>query len=117
MGVWQQTTLGWIREGPAPAEQLGYPAPGVELGLIERFAPLTGREVLEIGCASGRLTFQYARRARRVVALDPNEADVELARERAFRAALGNVVSLAQPGQRPPADGGPFDVAIFSWSL
>jgi protein-L-isoaspartate O-methyltransferase len=88
----------------------------VETRLIERYAPLARREVLEIGCGDGRLTFQYAERARSVVALDPNAEQVRRARTRARELGIGNVrfrARTAQEGLR----GGPFDVVLFSWSL
>jgi 2-polyprenyl-3-methyl-5-hydroxy-6-metoxy-1,4-benzoquinol methylase len=114
--VWGQTALGWFREQLGPSETGGYPPPGMELRLIERFVSLAGRDVFEIGCGDGRLTFQYAQRARTVVALDANGAEIERARARAARVDARNIRFLARPAQgRMP--GGPFDVALFTWSL
>jgi 2-polyprenyl-3-methyl-5-hydroxy-6-metoxy-1,4-benzoquinol methylase len=93
-----------------------YPDPGVELRLIERYAPPARRDVLEIGCGEGRLTFQYAERARSVIALDPNTEQIQRARTRARQLGVRNVryrARTAQDGLR----GGPFDVVLFSWSL
>lgn len=114
--VWGQTSYGWFREKLGPPDSGGYPRPGIELRLIERFVPLSGREVIEIGCGDGRLTFQYAPRARRVVALDANAAEIERARAEAERVGSRNIRFLAQPAEgRLP--GAPFDVALFTWSL
>ena len=114
--VWSQTSLGWFREELGPPDIGGYPRPGIELRVIERFVSLSGREIIEIGCGDGRLTFQYAPRARRVVALDANAAEIERARAEADRIGARNIRFLARPAEgRLP--GAPFDVALFTWSL
>jgi protein-L-isoaspartate O-methyltransferase len=114
--AWRSSDVGWLVTRGATDDPRGYPAAGVETRLIERYAPLARREVLEIGCGDGRLTFQYAERARSVVALDPNAEQVRRARTRARELGIGNVrfrARTAQEGLR----GGPFDVVLFSWSL
>ena len=93
-----------------------YPDPRRETGLIERHVRLSGRDVLEVGCGNGRLTLEYAGRARRVVAIEPNRTMIREARARARARGIKNVRFLeraAQTGIR----GGPFDVVLFSWSL
>lgn len=101
----------------ASTELSAYPAEGFEPGLIERFVSLRRKRILEIGCGDGRLTFQYARRAASVLAIDPDRPSIDEAvfqqRERGpstidFR--VGSIERLAAPGA-------PFDVALFSWSL
>jgi len=88
----------------------------MELQLIERFVSLTGREIIEIGCGDGRLTFQYAPRARRVVALDANAAEIERAHAEADRIGAHNIrfQTRSAEGRLP---GAPFDIALFTWSL
>jgi SAM-dependent methyltransferase len=114
--VWSQTSVGWVREQLGPPDIGGYPRPGIELRAIERFVSLSGRDIVEIGCGDGRLTFQYAPRARRVVALDPNAAEIERARAEADRIGTRNIRFLARPAEgRLP--GAPFDIALFTWSL
>jgi 2-polyprenyl-3-methyl-5-hydroxy-6-metoxy-1,4-benzoquinol methylase len=114
--VWTQTSVGWVREQLGPPAIGGYPRPGMELRVIERFVSLSGREIIEIGCGDGRLTFQYAARARRIVALDPNAAEIGRARAKAERVGARNIRFLARPAEgRLP--GAPFDVALFTWSL
>jgi ubiquinone/menaquinone biosynthesis C-methylase UbiE len=114
--VWSQTSVGWFREQLGPPQTGGYPRLGMELQLIERFVSLTGRAIIEIGCGDGRLTFQYAPRARRVVALDANAAEIERARAEADRIGAHNIRFLARPAHRG-LPGAPFDVALFTWSL
>ncbi|HEV8534948.1 MAG TPA: class I SAM-dependent methyltransferase [Candidatus Limnocylindria bacterium] len=115
--VWTNTSLGWFRERLGPPGTGGYPPPGLELRLIERYVPLAGRDVLEVGCGDGRLTFQYAARARSVVALDANADEIERAREMARRGGFRNVRFLARAVQAGRLPGGPFDVALLTWSL
>jgi len=114
--VWNQTPVGWFREELGPSDIGGYPRPGIELRIIERFVSLSGRQIIEIGCGDGRLTFQYAPRARRVVALDANAAEIERARAEAERIGARNIRFLARPAEGP-LPGAPFDVALFTWSL
>lgn len=108
--------LGKIVERGDNDDARGYPEPQHEARLIERHVRLSGRDVLEVGCGNGRLTLEYAARARRVVAIEPNLEMVREARARARSRGIKNVRFLtraAQTGIR----GGPFDVVLFSWSL
>jgi len=77
---------------------------------------LRAKDVLEVGCGTGRLTLAYGARARSVVAIEPNATIVARARARARRAGLRNVRFAARPAQTG-IRGGPFDVVLFSWSL
>jgi len=77
---------------------------------------LRGKDVLEVGCGTGRLTLAYAARARSVLAIEPNATIVARARARARRAELRNVRFATRPAQTG-IRGGPFDVVLFSWSL
>lgn len=94
-----------------------YPAAGIELRLIERFAPLEGRRVLEVGCGDGRLTLQFARKAASVVAIDPDRQAIADAQADADHEHIRNVQFLVGAGEQVRPFGAPFDVAVFSWSL
>jgi ubiquinone/menaquinone biosynthesis C-methylase UbiE len=72
--------------------------------------------VLEVGCGNGRLTLEYAARAGRVVAIEPNREMIRQARARARSRGIENARFLARPAQTG-IRGGPFDVVLFSWSL
>jgi len=93
-----------------------YPPPAVEVRLIRRIVDLRGKRVLEIGAGDGRLTIQYASLASSVVAIEPDPANVALARE---SAATGITNSSFKVGtaERVRMGGGAFDIALFSWSL
>ncbi len=90
---------------------------GVEIAALRRLAPMKGLRVLELGCGDGRLTFRYAREARSVLAVDPDEERIasaivarpaDLAESVTFAAA--DAAELDVPRRR-------FDLALFSWSL
>ena len=94
-----------------------YPSDGMEVRLIERFATLKGRRILEVGCGDGRLTFQYARTAGSVFAIDPDQPSIEDALDEQARLGVRNITFRVGAIERLPARGAPFDVALFSWSL
>lgn len=94
-----------------------YPAPGIEMRLIERFVPLSRRRVLEIGCGDGRLTTQLARRAGSVVAIDPDREALADAQAASTQQGIRNVQFFHGSGEGVRRMGAPFDVAVFSWSL
>lgn len=87
---------------------------GRELELIERFADLAGRDVLDIGCGDGRTSRRLAGRGASVLGVDPDEAAITQARAGGtggachFQAA--DVLALALP----PAS---FDLVVFSRSM
>ena len=90
-----------------------YPPAGVEVRLIERLVKLNGQRILEIGCGDGRLTRQYAPLASTVVAIEPDPARIREAR----RAGRTNVSFRVGTAEGLRLGGGPFDIALFSWSL
>jgi ubiquinone/menaquinone biosynthesis C-methylase UbiE len=94
-----------------------YPPDGMEIRLIEGFARLRGRRILEIGCGDGRLTLQYAPAASSVLAIDPDRAGIDEALYQQARQGIGNVSFLVGAIERLPARGERFDVALFGWSL
>ncbi|GLI37463.1 methyltransferase domain-containing protein [Geobacter hydrogenophilus] len=81
---------------------------------ITAHCDLTGKEVLEVGCGTGRITRDLARHALRVVAVDPDEAALAKARS---AVPAPNVRFLPMPDgilDFPPAS---FDVVIYTLSL
>lgn len=78
---------------------------------------LTNARVLEVGCGNGRLTWRYAPRARAVLAIDRDPAEIEEARS-AIPASLRERVAFAcariEDFTCAPSS---FDVAILAWSL
>lgn len=76
-----------------------------------------GARVLEVGTGDGRLVFGYARSARSVLAIDPDEEAIARARARA--APLGwSHVRFEPIGAKDLAVGRErFDLALLAWSL
>ena len=94
-----------------------YPPPGVEVRMIQRFTRLDGKRILEIGSGDGRLTLQLARVAASVLAVEPDGAQLGVARRAAVSAGINNIafrVSSATTLRLPKTR---FDAAVFSWSL
>jgi len=89
----------------------------MEIRLIERFTTLKGRRILEVGCGDGRLTFQYARAAREVLAIDPARLSIEDALDEHAALRVANVTLRLRSIEQWPARGAPLDVALFRWSL
>jgi ubiquinone/menaquinone biosynthesis C-methylase UbiE len=112
---WRDTKVGRILPSRAGDDSGSYPRRGVELALIRPWVRIDGRDVLELGCGDGRLTFQYASHARSVVALDPNGAQIEKATQSARARGLEHVRFAVGTAQRPPDER--FDIALFTWSL
>jgi len=75
---------------------------------------IDGKEVLEIGCGSGRITRDLASRAREVVAIDPDAA--ALARARA-QVSAASVSFFQGSAETYDVIGRSFDAAVFSLSL
>ncbi len=94
-----------------------HPRTGREVRAFGGATLFRGKDVLDIGTGNGRLAFDVARYARRVIGIDPSEGSVRVAHETAEAAGLRNV--SFQVGDAAALDVGRerFDLAIFSWSL
>lgn len=91
-----------------------------ETRAIHELVEFSDRDVLEVGCGDGRLTWRYADRTRSVLALDPDAAAIEQARahlddlpeERRPR-VIFQVADITHEALPAAA----FDVALLAWSL
>ncbi len=90
---------------------------GIETRVIHELVDFAGKDVVEVGCGDGRMTWRYASMAASVLGLDPDETAIaaaikatpsELVTRVSFRAEDVAAVKL------PP---GSFDVAVLAWSL
>ena len=90
---------------------------GVETRVMHDLVDFTGKDVLEIGCGDGRVTWRFADAAASVLAFDPDEPSIAAAREETperlnakveFRVAGMMDIDLADAA---------YDVGIFSWSI
>ena len=92
---------------------------GNETDALFELVELEGREVLEIGCGDGRLTFRYADRAAHVTAIDPFGDSIARAQKRLSEAPNERIEFRHVPFEDLAAasDADVFDVALLSWSL
>ena len=88
-----------------------------ESRVIHELIDFGGRDVLEIGCGDGRLTWRYAREAASVLAIDPKESEIAAARE-STPDSLKSIVSFQVADitsiELPESA---YDLVITSWSL
>jgi len=84
-------------------------------GLVE----LGGREVLEIGCGDGRLTWRYAGRVARVTAIEPFADAIARAQRRLTDAPDERIEFRHTPFEdfAAASEADAFDIALLSWSL
>lgn len=91
--------------------------------LLDFTGNLSGKQVLEVGCGDGRMTWLYAHQAAHVVGIDPDADSIADARLNApddlagrvkFHAAsVEEYASTCRSLERPPR----FDLAVLAWSL
>ena len=91
---------------------------GSETDALFDLVELGGRNVLEIGCGDGRLTWRYADRAARVTAIEPFGDSIARAKERLRENHLSiDFRHVAFEDFAAASDAAAFDVALLSWSL
>ena len=88
-----------------------------ETKVIHDLVDFRTRDVLEIGCGDGRLTWRIADQAASILAIDPKEAEIVVAKGRT-PSGLKSKVSFKVADIRTVAlPENTFDVAVISWSL
>jgi ubiquinone/menaquinone biosynthesis C-methylase UbiE len=90
-----------------------------ETRALEKLIDVRAKNVLEIGCGDGRMTWRYADIVDNITAIDPRYEDIQKARAE-LPAHLANRINFTVSSlddflvsHRSPE----FDLAIFSWSL
>jgi ubiquinone/menaquinone biosynthesis C-methylase UbiE len=90
---------------------------GTEIRHLKQAADLAGKDVLEIGCGDGRLTWRYAHAARGIIGIDPDADALKTARTDR-PASLHDTVSFAQASALAlPFSPETFDLTILAWSF
>jgi 2-polyprenyl-3-methyl-5-hydroxy-6-metoxy-1,4-benzoquinol methylase len=92
---------------------------GNEIRALVHLVDLSGRDVLEIGCGDGRLTWRYADSVSHVTAIDPFAEGIKRAKQSLSEASRGRVEfrHVAFEEFAVAADPSTFDIAILSWSF
>jgi ubiquinone/menaquinone biosynthesis C-methylase UbiE len=89
----------------------------IELEKIYKYVDFNEKKVLEIGCGDGRLTYQFAEKAKKVLAIDPNSEIIDFAKENLPDNLVSKVDFQSRPGENLSFISDPFDIAFFSYSL
>ena len=92
---------------------------GTEATVLHELMDFTGRRVLEIGCGDGRVTWQFAKQAASVIAIDPDKEAIASAvknRPAELSDRLEFLVSRIEDFAGAPGDPA-FDVVLFTRSL
>jgi len=92
-------------------------ADGSERRAIHDLVDFSGKDVLEIGCGNGRVTWCYAESAASVLAVDPREKDIEQARQQTPDSLRGRVTFVATDAATVEIPEAAFDVVLFSRSI
>ena len=89
----------------------------IETQVIRNLIDFTGKDVLEVGCGEGRMTWRFADIARSVLAIDPDEDSIAIAREQTPSKLRGRVAFMAAGITDIALSENAFDIAILSWSI
>ena len=88
-----------------------------ETRVLHELVDFHDKDVVEVGCGNGRMTWRYAERARSILALDPNQALIAEAHQQ-MPETLQSIVSFRTgDAQSVGVTAQGFDIAILSWSL
>lgn len=90
---------------------------GREGALLASVPQLTGGRVLEIGAGDGRLTWQYAARARSVIGIDTDAESLGYLMEERPPGLWHQVAATLADAEHLPFAPDRFDAALLSWSL
>ncbi len=103
---------------PGGAQGLVMLAPKVQARLLQDLAIHKHEKVLEIGTGSGYMTALLAHKAQRVISLEINEAQAQMARTNLQKAGIHNCEVRVADGSIVDLSGdGPFDAIVLSGSV
>ena len=90
---------------------------GVEKRVLHDLVDFNGRDVFEVGCGEGRMTWLYADIAASVLGFDPDDDIISEAREQT-PAHLGDRVEFRVADMMDvELDEDAYDVGILAWSI
>jgi ubiquinone/menaquinone biosynthesis C-methylase UbiE len=88
-----------------------------ETKYLHAFADFTGRRVLEVGCGEGRMTWQYAKRPRMTIGIDPDRDALRVARVDQPSGLQHKLHFACSDSIHLPFSKETFDLAVLAWSL
>ncbi|OGN92039.1 MAG: hypothetical protein A2Y88_08275 [Chloroflexi bacterium RBG_13_48_10] len=89
---------------------------GAELNHLIAVCDLAGKDILEIGCGDGEFTRQFAGLTHKVIGIDPEISDLNIARNDKT-ALFPNACYIQSIGERLPFPPQIYDLVIFACSL
>jgi ubiquinone/menaquinone biosynthesis C-methylase UbiE len=90
---------------------------GIEKKALHKFADLSNKHILEIGCGEGRLTWKYASVSSLTAGFDPDHDALRVARADSPVALRGHVHFTQASANQIPFAKETFDIAVLAWSL
>ncbi len=88
-----------------------------ETRAVHELVDFRGKDVLEVGCGDGRLTWRFAHEAASVLAIDTDEASIATATKQTPDVLKSKVtLRVVDIGVMETAEDA-FDLAVLSWSL
>ena len=88
-----------------------------ETKYLHKFFTFNGKRVLEIGCGEGRLTWRYAAKPARTVAIDPDADSLRVAMIDRPSDLEDKVHFARAQSEQLPLPKETFDIALLSWSF
>ena len=88
-----------------------------EIKYLRKFVDFSDKSVLEIGCGEGRLTWQYAKDAQSVVAVDLDSDSLRVAKVDRPSGLEDKTYLACANSEYLPFSKEKFDIAILAWSL
>ena len=85
--------------------------------LLRVLGPLTGRQVLDVGCGNGSLARQLARLGAQVTGVDASAPIIVRAQQREAREKLGIAYHVADGARMEPLGDGQFDLVVSCMAL
>ncbi|MFW9854371.1 MAG: class I SAM-dependent methyltransferase [Candidatus Thorarchaeota archaeon] len=90
---------------------------GIILEVFDDIITFKGKNILEIGCGDGRLTFKFSGLAKRVIAIDPDRKDVERALHTSSQPLSSKLDFQVATGEFLPFVPYAFDIIFYTGSL
>ncbi|MED1948955.1 MULTISPECIES: class I SAM-dependent methyltransferase [Brevibacillus] len=87
------------------------------LAVIEEITPIKGKDVIDLGAGSGRLTSVLAPHAKSILALDASAAMLEVNAQQLRQAGLSNWKTSVADHRNIPVDDNSADVILAGWTV